>query len=47
MENTKILCDKFIEKAKYLIDLEIENTDDEKIKEDLDMCDIQRVKINV
>jgi hypothetical protein len=40
MENTKITCDKFIEKAKRPIDLETENTDGEKIK-DLEMCDIQ------
>jgi hypothetical protein len=41
MENTKITCDKFIEKAKRLINLETENTDKEKIKEDLEMCIIQ------
>lgn len=41
MVNTKITCDKFIEKAKRIIDLEIENTDDEKIKKDLEMCNIQ------
>lgn len=31
MENIKITCGKFIEKAKRKIDLEIENTDDEKL----------------
>lgn len=41
MENIKITCDKFIEKAQRIIDLEIENTEDEKNKKDLEMCDIQ------
>jgi hypothetical protein len=41
MKNTKITCDKYIEEAKHLIDLETENTDDEKIMEDLEMYDIQ------
>jgi hypothetical protein len=41
MEYIKMTCDKFIEKAKCLIHLETENTDDEKIKQDLEMCDIQ------
>lgn len=40
MENTKITCDKFIEKVKRIIYLEIENNDDEKIKEVLEICDV-------